>query len=41
MHSLDFEEVVARQKAGAWSELAALLADAAGTARARRRAVPA
>ena len=27
--SLDFEEVVARQKAGAWDELAAMLADAA------------
>jgi aspartate racemase len=29
LSSLDFEEVVARQKAGAWDELAALLADAA------------
>ena len=29
MSSLDFEEVVARQKAGAWSELAALLGGAA------------
>jgi aspartate racemase len=28
MQSLDFEEVVARQKAGAWGELAATLADA-------------
>ena len=28
MQSLDFEEVVARQKAGAWTELAATLADA-------------
>ena len=27
--SLDFEEIVARQRAGAWSELAAMLADAA------------
>jgi aspartate racemase len=29
MSSLDFEEIVARQKAGAWSELGAVLADAA------------
>ena len=29
LSSLDFEEVVARQKTGAWAELAALLADAA------------
>ena len=29
MTSLDFEEIVARQKAGAWSELADVLADAA------------
>jgi len=28
MESLDFEEIVVRQKAGAWSELAGMLADA-------------
>jgi aspartate racemase len=30
LSSLDFEEVVARQKSGAWNELATVLADAAG-----------